>query len=197
MKRTTSLFGAVLAAAAMLGIGVTAAPAQPSTPSFDLNELRSADALPAVAASHIAVGDELAGKGKYAQARREYRAAVDEIRAENGFPAVPLDRIAKSFYFECRYANAISYLDRLAQESAAVGDLTTHAIAAADAIWVLSVEYGVKGTAVMPGAVMEMKERLAKLRQLLASPFLPVEVRDYIVEKRCGGSCELANLTRL
>lgn len=197
MKRTTNLCGAVLAAAAMLGVGFSAAPAQPSTPAFDLNELRSADALPAAAASHVAVGDELAGKGRYAQARREYRAAVDEIRAENGFPAVPLDRIAKSFYFERRYANAISYLDRLAKEAAAVGDLTTHAIASADAIWVLGVEYGVKGTAVMPGARMEMKERLARLRRLLASPFLPIEVRNYVVEKRCGGSCELANLTGL
>lgn len=197
MKRRTNLFGAALAAVAMAGLGASTALAQPSARSFDVNELRSVDALPAAAASHIAVGDELAGKGKYAQARKEYQAAVDEIRAEDGFPAVPLDRIAKSFYFEGRYANAISHLDRLAKEGAAVGDLTTHAIASADAVWVLSLEYSVKGTSVMPGAVMEMKQRLAGLRHLLASPFLPGEVRDYIVAKRCGGSCDLANLTRL
>lgn len=159
--------------------------------AFDLPDLY---VIPSEAQAHIARGDQLLGGEDYRGARKAYEAAIEIIRDENGFPAVPLKRLANAFYFEGLNRAAIKTLDRLADEAAEVGDVATQAWSQADAAWVLNLDCNQVGPVECPGGPLVLKQRLEKLRRLLASPYLPDQVRTDIIEKRCGGACRLEEL---
>ncbi len=143
--------------------------------------------MPSEAQALIDRGDELVGQLKYGDARKEYEAAVELIRAEGGFPRLPIRKIADAYYFEGRYQRAIQVLDDLADEAAEVGDIVTQAWSQADAAWVLDVDCQKHAESERPGRNLVMNQRATKLRRLLASPYLPAEERTEIIAKRCGG----------
>jgi hypothetical protein len=155
-------------------------------PNFVLTAL-AWDVMPSEALALIEKGDRLAGSKKYGAARREYAAAAELIRAEGGFPSLPLEKTADAYYFQGKYRSAISTLDKLAEEAAEVGDITTQAWAQADAIWLFDLDCQHHAKSERPGRNMEMSQRATSLRRLLGSPYLPADTRDEIIRKRCGG----------
>ena len=185
-----SQLSALTAAALVLGVSATNGVAQQEreTLSSDL-VLPKAYVLPAPVEEHLELGDRLVGQQKFGKARSEYHAALDLIEEDGGHTGVAIRRIANSYYLEGKYQHAISMLDRLANEAAAVGDVEMQAWAAADAAWVLMKDAQRAGKRARPGATMEVKQRLAELARLLDSPHLPQDVRAKIIAKRCGGDC--------
>lgn len=145
------------------------------------------DIIPAAALAEIERGDVLLAAHEFRQAREAYDVAAQLIIAEGGFPSLPLRSIARSYYYEGRYQKAISLLDDLADESAAVGDIATQAWALADAAWVLGVDCRVHAPESRPGARLELKDRARRIRMVLASPYLPDDIRADITRQRCGG----------
>jgi len=77
-----------------------------------------------------------------------------------------------------------------------VGHVAIQAWAQADAAWVLTLDCNMVGPVECPGGALELRQRLGKLRRLLASPYLPDEVRVDIIEKRCGGACRLEKVAQ-
>lgn len=205
MTAINRLYRTVLSVAAMLALATTAALGQAAhrqpadeggepierIAAFDLPDLYT---IPSEAQAHIARGDQLLGGEDYRGARKAYEAAIEIIRDENGFPAVPLKRLANAYYFEGLNRAAVRTLDRLADEAAEVGDVATQAWSQADAAWVLTLDCNQVGPVECPGGPLVLKQRLDKLRRLLASPYLPDEVRADIIEKRCGGDCRLVRV---
>jgi hypothetical protein len=157
------------------------------TTSANTTFIRTWDVMPAEAQQLIEEGDLLVGERKYAQARKSYEAAAELIRGEGGFPALPLRRLARSYYYQGKYQTAVSLLDDLARESAAVGDIASQAWALADAAWVLGFDCKAHTRQERPGARLEMTERAQQIRMVLASPYLPTDVRSDITRTRCGG----------
>lgn len=145
------------------------------------------DVMPAEAQALLNEAEALLGQRKYGEARKTFEQAAEIIRAEGGFPAVPLRRIAKSYYHQGRLQTAVALLDDLAQQAAEVGDVSTQAWALADAAWVTGFDCSTHSRAEHPGARLEMVKRSKQLRMLLASPYLPNDVRVDIVRARCGG----------
>lgn len=148
------------------------------------------DIIPATALAEIERGDVLLAARKFKKSREAYNLAAELIIAEGGFPSLPLRNIAKSYYYEGRYQKAVSVLDDLADESAAVGDIGTQAWALADAAWVLGMDYRVHAPEERPGAKLEMHDRAHRIRMVLASPYLPDDIRAAITRQRCGGCHE-------
>lgn len=145
------------------------------------------DVMPTEAQALLDEAEALLGQRKYSEARKTFKQAAEVIRAEGGFPAVPLRRIAKSYYHQGRLQTAVDLLDDLARQAAEVGDVTTQAWALADAAWVMGIDCSTHSRAEHPGARLEMADRSKRLRMLLASPYLPDDVRLGIVQARCGG----------
>jgi hypothetical protein len=145
------------------------------------------DIMPSEAQALIEKGDQLAGSQKYGAARREYAAAAELIRAEGGFPSLPLKKTADAYYFQGLYRSAIATLDKLAEEAAEVGDIVSQAWAQADAVWLFDMDCRQHLKSERPGRNMEMSQRATNLRLVLGSPYLPADTRDEIIRKRCGG----------
>lgn len=145
------------------------------------------DVMPTEAQALLNEAEELLGQRKYNEARKTFEQAAEIIRAEGGFPAIPLRRIAKSYYHQGRLQTAVDLLDDLARQAAEVGDVATQAWALADAAWVMGIECSTHSRAEHPGARLEMADRSKQIRMLLASPYLPDDVRVDIVRARCGG----------
>lgn len=194
MRTIQRFTSAVFVAAVLAGVAATNAYAQEAKgtdgsngePKLVLTAL-AWDIMPSEALALIEKGDQLAGSKKYGAARREYAAAAELIRAEGGFPSLPLEKTADTYYFQGMYRSAISTLDKLAREAAEVGDLSTQAWAQADAVWLFDIDCQSHAKSERPGRNMEMSQRATSLRRLLGSPYLPAETRDEIIRKRCGG----------
>ena len=174
----------VAAVGVLVGSVVTDVAAQSGGPDGRGFVLPTWGVLPDEAAALIEKGDVLVGNQAYGEAREYYEDAAVLIRADDGFPSLPLRRIAESYYFEGRYQTSIAALDALAEEAAEFGDVLTQAWARADAAWVLWVDCERKDR---PVHNPEMARRATQLRRLLASPYLPVEDAEQIWVKRCGG----------
>ncbi|MGD8866118.1 MAG: tetratricopeptide repeat protein [Gemmatimonadales bacterium] len=145
------------------------------------------DVMPTEAQALLDEAEALLGQRKYNEARKNFEQAAEIIRAEGGFPAIPLRRIAKSYYHQGRLQTAVALLDDLARQAADVGDIGTQAWALADAAWVMGIDCSTHSRAEHPGARLEMLDRSKQIRMLLASPYLPDDVRGDIVRARCGG----------
>lgn len=121
-------------------------------------------------------GDDLFAQRKFSAARRAYDKAAEIARAEGLLPDKPLRRLANVYYFEGRFKSAAKVLDELAEEAAAYGELPTQVLAVVDAAWL----HG------KLGSKREVDRRLARVERLLASPYMPEEVRDRITTFRLG-----------
>lgn len=181
---------ALLAAALMLGASATNTAAQQArrtlSPEFVFPD---GYVLSTPVETHLEKGEQLLGQKQFGKARAEFNAALDLITEDGGYPAIAMRRIADSYYLEGRYQKAIAKLDRLAQEAALSGDVVTQAWAVADAAWVLMKDAQRAGKNARNGATMEVKQRLARLERLLQSRYLPQDVRERIIARRCGGDC--------
>ncbi len=167
MNGTVQLY-ALIAGAALL---VLPASNLAAAPQLD-------DAVAAQVQEHLDRGDQLAAKGHYGSARREYRAAAELERAEGKLPATALRRIANSYYYQDRYQQAGKMLENLAREASTYGDLVVQVWAVADAAWV----------AWIAGDKIDMERRLERLHRLMTSPYLPDEVREEIQTKRLASA---------
>lgn len=179
--RSINQLSALVVAALLLGVSATNGATQVNRGTNGSDGL---DAIPDAAAAHIEQGDLLVGEQEYGKARGEYRAAVELIRAEDGFPGVPIRRIASSYYFEGKYQHAIAVLDRLADEAADIGDVVTQTWALADAAWILGKDCFRNNR---PGAKLEIARRVKQVERLLESPNLPADEGAQIKEQRCEG----------
>lgn len=134
---------------------------------------------------YIARGDQLAARGKFGAARREYEAAAEIVRDAGKLPAHAMRRIANSFYYEERFQSAGKVLLNLADEAASFGDVVTQVWATADAAWV----------AAAAGDKIDAERRVASLERLLDSPYLPDEVRSEVTSKRLALVARARTLT--
>jgi hypothetical protein len=98
-------------------------------------------------------------------------AAAELIRAEGGFPSLPLKKTADAYYFQGMYRSAIATLDKLAEEAAQVGDIVTQAWVQADAVWLFDMDCRQHLKSERPGRNLEMSQRATNLRLVLGSPF--------------------------
>ncbi len=128
-------------------------------------------------------------------------ATIDGVRESFRRLAQPLQLtgppVSRQDYRGARkaYEAAIKTLDRLADEAAAVGDVARQAWAQADAAYVLTLYCSSWARRNALCGPEELKQRLAKLRRVLASPYLPDKLRADIIEQRCGGVCRLERLS--
>jgi tetratricopeptide (TPR) repeat protein len=181
---------ALLCAALVLGVSATNAAAQQQrrtlSPEFVFPD---GYVLSTPVETHLDKGDQLLGQQQFGKARAEFKAALELIREDGGYPGIAMRRIADSYYHEGRYQKAISMLDRLAEEAAIAGDVVTQAWAVADAAWVMMKDAQREGKRARTGATMEVKQRLERLNRLLQSRYLPQDVRAQIIARRCNGDC--------
>lgn len=125
---------------------------------------------------HIQQGDEAMGKSEFAEARRHYELAAEKVRDQGEFPALAVHRQAAAFYYEEQYQNAISTLDRLADEAARHGDVATQVWALADEAWIQGQR----------GMEIDMERTVDRVHKLLKSPYLPHHIKKEIKSKRLG-----------
>ena len=188
MKPIARLGTVVLTAVVFVGLPTDPAAAQGNgDPKPPVMAFATWDITPQEALDLLNEAEVLLGQHKYNEARENFERAAEIIRAEGGFPAVPLRRIAKSYYHQGRLQTAVSLLDDLAQQAAEVGDIPSQAWALADAAWVLGIDCSTHSRAEHPGGRLELINRSQRIRMLLASPYLPNDVRTDIVRSRCGG----------
>ncbi len=178
MRRITRLASAITMTAVFGCVYVTGVAAQEEGEQLEARWRLSTN--PEVQA-HIDAGDEALGGQNYGDARNHYQIAADMMSESGEFPATPLHRIASTHYHEGNYQSATAALDALAAEAASYGDLVTQVWALADAAWIFG----------RSGAKIDMDDRVAKLRRLLSSPYLPYAVRAEVTSKRLGEATTL------
>ena len=121
------------------------------------------------AADLIRQGDRCAQDRKYTCARRLYREAADTQREAGAAPLDALRRVANTYYFEGRLAEAAAVLLReIAPVAAQHGDVVAQSYAFADA----ATLYGEMGYA------REFHESLDALRKVMRSPYIPESERQ-------------------
>ncbi len=161
--------GAVGFAGAWLLVGLHAAAALADPPVRDPN--------PEVLAQ-ILRGDELFAENRLGKAKQAYETAAELARADGALPVKSLRRLANAYYFEGRFRSAAKVLDELAEEAATFGDLPAQAWALVDAAWLWG----------KMGSEREVNQRLEKVERLIASPYMPEEVRFRIASTKLNGA---------
>lgn len=116
-------------------------------------------------------GDQLSSRLNFAAAAREYRHAVQIARREGHLPSWTTWKLANAYYNDDNLLGAATALDQLADEAALVGDLPVQALALFNSAWLHS-KAGRNGAAV---------ERVARLKGLLRSRYMPVATRDQLL----------------
>jgi hypothetical protein len=117
----------VLAAAvAALPLGVTPAIAAPSAQGLTHATIRANPTGPDAARVHtvLAEADALEGAGRVGEARKKYRALIEEQREGNQYPVLALWRLAHSYFYHDDEARTAQVLDELAESAAHFGDPT-------------------------------------------------------------------------
>jgi hypothetical protein len=175
MRRTTALLAVLASAALFIILPASNLSAAPQT---NVVYTTSGAYINPEVQGHLDQGDALAAEGRYGAARREYRAAAELMRAEGKLPAKAERRIANSFYYEDRYQMAGRTLLQLADEASQYGDLATQVWALADAAWIAGIA----------GDKIDMERRLVRLHRLLDSPYLPLDVRQEVFQKRLASA---------
>lgn len=116
----------------------------------------------------IGRGDELISRLKFDAAAREYRRAADVARSEGHLASATSWKLASALYHGGNLVGAAAALDQLANDAALVGDLEVEALAIYYAAWL-------DGKA---GRKAETAARVARLKGLLGSRYMPVAIRD-------------------
>lgn len=122
---------------------------------------------------HVSRGDALIAKRRYVDGEQEFRQAIWTARRQGHLASFTSWRLASAFYYEGRPADAARALDELAADAAGFGDLGIEAHALFNAAWL----YGEGHNGIAASA------RIAKLKKLLQSPYMPVSVRNPLVER--------------
>ena len=120
---------------------------------------------------HLDRGDQLSSKLNFAAAAREYRQAADIARREGHLPSWTSWKIANAHFNDNNLLGAATALDQLADEAALVGDLPVEALAIFNSAW-LNSKAGRNSAAVA---------RVARLKGLLRSRYMPVAIRDQLM----------------
>jgi hypothetical protein len=120
---------------------------------------------------HLDRGDQLSNRLNFAAAAREYRQAADIARRERHLPSWTTWKLANAHFNDNNLLGAATALDQLADEAALVGDLPVEALAIFNSAWLHS-KAGRNGAAVA---------RVARLKGLLRSRYMPVAIRDQLM----------------
>jgi hypothetical protein len=120
---------------------------------------------------HLDRGDQLSGRLNFAAAAREYRQAAEIARRERHLPSWTTWKLANAYFNDNNLLAAATVLDRLADEAALVGDLPVEAHALFNSAW-LNSKAGHNSAAVA---------RVARLKGLLRSQYMPVAIRDQLM----------------
>ena len=126
-------------------------------------------------------GDQLSSRLNFAAAVREYRQAAAVARREGHLPSWTTWKLANAYYNDDNLLGAATALDQLADEAALVGDLQIEALAIYNSAWLHS-KAGRNNAAVA---------RVARLKGLLRSRYMPVVTRDQLLG-RLGTASEIA-----
>ena len=137
--------------------------------------------LTAAVQARVTRGDRLTGMRRFAAAEEEYRAAATLARREGHLPSLTLWRLASAYYYEGDLQTAAVVLDQLRDEAARSGDLAVEALALFNAAW-LNGQQGRRQAA---------ETRIADLRNLLRSPYMPAGIRNNL-SARLGTPSDLA-----
>ncbi|HXO86101.1 MAG TPA: hypothetical protein VN803_11325 [Gemmatimonadales bacterium] len=122
---------------------------------------------------HLDRGDQLSSRLNFAAAAREYRQAAEIARREGHLPSWTSWKLANAYFNDNNLLGAATALDQLADEAALVGDLPVEALALFNSAW-LNSKGGRNGAAV---------SRVARLKGLLRSQYMPVAIRDQLNER--------------
>jgi hypothetical protein len=120
---------------------------------------------------HLDRGDQLSNRLNFAAAAREYRRAADIARREKHLPSWTTWKLANAHFNDNNLSGAAIALDQLADEAALVGDLPVEALAIFNSAWL----YSKAGHNRAAGA------RVARLKGLLRSRYMPVAIRDQLM----------------
>lgn len=126
-------------------------------------------------------GDMLTGMRRYGAAEQEYQKAARIARRQGYLPSMTTFHLASARYFAGDLTGAAEALDRLSAEAAKSGDVVVEALALYNAAWLNA----------RAGRANELDARVAVLRKLLRSPYIPPSIRDHIIA-RLGTQNELA-----
>ena len=119
---------------------------------------------------HLDRGDQLSSRLNFAAAAREYRQAAEVARREGHLPSWTTWKLANAYYNDNNLLGAATALDQLADEAALVGDLPVEALAIFNSAWLHS-KAGRNSAAVA---------RVARLKGLLRSRYMPIAIRDQL-----------------
>lgn len=92
-----------------------------------------------MAQSQIAAGDRFMHAGEMGSAEEAYRVAAILERARRQLPVEAVRRSANARFYQADYAGAARVLAGLADEAAALGDVTTEFWAIVDAAWLAAL----------------------------------------------------------
>jgi hypothetical protein len=120
---------------------------------------------------HVERGDLLGSQLKFAAAARAYQRAADIARREGHLPSWTTWKLANARFNDDNLLGAAAGLDQLADEAALVGDLPVEALALFNSAWL-------NGKA---GRKTEMAARVARLKGLLRSRYMPIAIRDHLM----------------
>ena len=120
---------------------------------------------------HLDRGDQLSSRLNFAAAAREYRQAADIARREGHLPSWTSWKLANAHFNDNNLLGAATALDQLADEAALLGDLPVEALAIFNSAW-LNSKAGRNSAAVA---------RVARLKGLLRSRYMPVAIRDQLM----------------
>jgi len=120
---------------------------------------------------HLDRGDQLSSRLNFASAAREYRQAADIARREGHLPSWTTWKLANAYFNDNNLLGAATALDQLADEAALLGDLPVEALALFNSAW-LNSKAGRNSAAVA---------RVARLKGLLRSRYMPIAIRDQLM----------------
>jgi hypothetical protein len=120
--------------------------------------------------ARLSRGEAFQSRLRYAEAEREYRIAAATARRQGHLPSLAMWRLANAHYHAGQHSQAALVLDQLAAEAARVGDLGVEALALFNAAWV-------DGQA---GRGRQAGVRVAQLRRLMESPYMPSAIRRHL-----------------
>jgi hypothetical protein len=122
---------------------------------------------------YVGRADESLSRLNYGAAARDYRKAADVARGEGHLPSATSWMLATALYNGGDLVGAATVLDGLANESALVGDLEVEALSIYYSAWLNA----------KAGRQAETEVRVARLEGLLGSRYMPVAIRDLLVDR--------------
>ena len=121
----------------------------------------------------IEKGDALSSQLRFTAAAREYQKAADIARSEGHLPSWTSWKLANAHFNDDNLMAAAAALDRLAEEASLVGELPTEALAIYNSAWLYS----------KAGRRTETATRVTRLKGLLRSRYMPIVIRDDLLDR--------------